>query len=222
MTNSIFALGIVYLIRIMKLSTGLILVFLVLAFSCSKRTKTTGSDLSSVDTLIQSDKKNITSIGVSLHPNTKKAVENWKEYQAVDAILTNFYAISNAEALSNAKELSGVVIKLKDSIRDEKLVTPPVKARINILHNECLRLNDMSNIPAITPEEVKATIQRVLDAFSSLNAKLNSLYSVDELESELRLDPDFLEILNDTTNAAALDFSLLNPPKKPIQNKPLN
>lgn len=206
----------------MKLSTSFILLFLTVAFSCSNRTKITDSNLNSVDTLIQSDKKNITSIGVSLHPNTKKAIESWKEYQSVDAILTNFYAISNAEALSNAQELNGLVISLRDSIRDEKLMTPPVKVRINILHNECLRLNDMASIPAIAPEEVKATIQRVLDAFSSLNAKLNSLYSIDELEGELKLDPDFLEILKDTTNTEELDFSLSKPPEKPIRNMPVN
>lgn len=200
----------------MKLSTVLILLFLVVTFSCSNRTKTTVTNVNSVDTLIQSDKKNITSIGVSLHPNTKKAIETWKEYQSVDVILTNFYAISNAEALSNAQELSGLVTTLKDSIRDEKLMTSSVKAHINILHNECLRLNDMANIPAITTEEVHATIKRVLDAYSGLNAKLNSLYSIDELESELKLDPDFLEILKDTTNTEELDFSIA----KPIHNKP--
>jgi len=204
----------------MKLSTALIFLFLAVAFSCSKRTKTTDSNSNAVDTLVQSDKKNITSIGVSLHPNTKKALETWKEYQSADAVLTNFYAISNAEALSNAQELSDLVISLKDSVRDEKLMTSSVKAHINILHNECLRLNDMANIPAITSEEVHATTKRVLDAYSGLNAKLNSLYSIDELEGELKLDPDFLEILKDTTNAEELDFSISKPLAKPIHNKP--
>ena len=192
----------------MKISTSILFVLFVFAYSCSKQSQTEVSNSNSLDSLIHIDKKNITSIGVSLSPSTKKEIENWKEYQLVDAVITNFYAISKAEALSNAQELSRLVTNLKDSIRSEKHKNPSIKTRINILQNECLRLEDMSNIPAITPEEVTATVKRTLEAFSGLNAKLNSVYAVSELENELILDPDFLKILNDSINTDDLNFSL--------------
>lgn len=197
----------------------LILFSLVFVFSCSKQTKESDTKTSVSDTIKQSDKKNINSIGVSLRPNTKKEIADWKEYQLVDAILTNYYAISNAEALSNAQELSGLVINLKDSIRNEKLMTSSVNARINILHNECQRLNDMASIPAITPKEVTATITNILEAFSGLNAKLNTLYAVRDMENELELDPDFQKILNDTTGNSLWDVKEIQKEKSTNQNQ---
>lgn len=212
----------------MKPYIVLIIFSLVFVFSCSKQTKKSDTETSVSDTIKQSDKKNINSIGVSLRPNTKKEIAGWKEYQLVDAILTNYYAISNAEALSNAQELSSLVISLKDSIRNKKLMTPSVNARINILHNECQRLNDMASIPAITPKEVTATITNILEAFSGLNAKLNTLYAVRDMENELDLDPDFQKILNDTTGNSLWDVKEVkevqkekstNQPRKNLLNK---
>jgi len=182
-----------------------LIVFLIVVYACEKQNKTKDTELSVVDTINIFDKKYINRIGVTLKPNTKKQIKGWKEYQLVDAILINYYAISNAEALSNAQELSRLVIKLKDSISDEKLMMPSIKARISILHNECIRLNDMASIPAITPKEVSETITRILAAYSGLNAKLNSVYGVKELENELELDPDFLKILNDTIDNSLWD-----------------
>ncbi len=192
----------------MKISTSILFVLFVFAYSCSEQSQTEGSNSNSLDSLIHIDKKNITSIGVSLTPTTKKEIKNWKEYQLVDEVITNFYAISKAEALNNSQELSRLVTNLRDSIRNEKHKDPSLKARINILQNECLRLEDMSNIQAITPEEVTASVKRTLEAFSGLNAKLNSLYAVSDLENELILDPDFLKILNDSTNTEDLNFSV--------------
>lgn len=206
----------------MKSFTTLILiVFIIVISACSKQSKKHDTISPVIDTVKQPDKKNINRIGVSLQPNTRKEIADWKDYQSVDAILTNYYAISNAEALSNSQELSRLVTNLKDSIRDEKLMKPSVNARINILHNECIRLNDMASIPAITAEEVAESITRILNAYSGLNAKLNSLYAVRELENELELDPDFLKILNDSTENSLWDMKKSNEIQKVNTNKKL-
>ncbi len=182
----------------MKLLSIVLVLFFVLANSCQKERKTIEIQSNLQDTLQKNDKKNIASIGVSLHSNAKKKIKNWKEYNLVDAMLTRYFAISNAEALSNAKELSSLVTHMKDSIRDEKLNTASFKARINVLHNECMRLNDMAIIPAISSEEVSLEIKKILEAYSAFNAKLNAIYTVNKLETELELDPDFIKILNDS------------------------
>jgi hypothetical protein len=153
--------------------------------------------------------------GIRLMPNAKKEVTNWKNYQNAATILNSFYAISNAEALSVAKELSGLVNKLKDSIPDEKLRSAAVLTRINILNNECLRLNDMASISSISPQEVAESVKKIAEAYSGFNAKLNSVYAVSALENELELDPDFMNILNDTTNNSLWDVKN----KIEIQNK---
>lgn len=202
----------------MKLFTTFFLIVIVVVSACKPSNKRKNIKQPIVDTIKEPDKKNISKIGVSLRPSTKKEIAEWKEYQLVKDILTNYYAISNAEALSNAQELNRLVINLKDSIRDEKLTTPAVQARINILHNECMRLNDMANIPAISPEEVTATTKRILEAFSGLNAKLNSVYSLRDLESDLELDPDFLKILNDTSHSSPIDLEMSIPQKPNIKS----
>ena len=191
----------------MKFISIVLILSLVLVNSCQKQKKTIGPQLNIKDTTQIGEKRNISNIGIGLHYNAKKEVENWKEYNLVDAMLTRYFAISNAEALSNAKELSGLVTHLKDSIRDEKLNIPPLKARINVLHNECMRLNDMAIIPAISPEEVSIEIKKILEAYSAFNAKLNSIYAVNKIETELELDPDFIKILNDTLNKSSIKIN---------------
>lgn len=49
-----------------------------------------------------------------------------------------------------------------------------------MLHNEALRLQDMADIPSITDEEIKEKVHRILQLYSSLNAKVNSIYSVEK------------------------------------------
>lgn len=191
----------------MKFISIVLILSLVLVNSCQKQKKTIGPQLNIKETTQIDEKRNISNIGIGLHYNAKKEVENWKEYNLVDAMLTRYFAISNAEALSNAKELSGLVTHLKDSIRDEKLNIPPLKARINVLHNECMRLNDMAIIPAISPEEVSIEIKKILEAYSAFNAKLNSIYAVNKIETELELDPDFIKILNDTLNKSSIKIN---------------
>ncbi len=178
-----------------------ILVFSITLFiftSCKNEMNSISIDGVALDTTVVNSTTNINGIGESLKPNAKKAVRNWEEYQLVDAMITRFFAISNAEALSNAKELSTLSKQLKDSIRDKRLQVRSVKARLNVFNNECMRLEDMISISAIKQEEVTFEVKKILEAFSGVNAKLNSIYSVGDLEKELELDPDFQAMINNT------------------------
>ena len=182
----------------MKFFFPLLLFVLILTFSCKENVKNDRLETTKKDTIAAS-KKNKRNISVSLQPTAKKELASWKEYQLVDEILSKFNTISNTEAISNAQELSELVTHLKDSIRDKRLKSPPVITRINILQNECLRLNDMAKIPAITPQEIDKEIDNILYAYAAFNAKINSVIAVRSAENELELDPDFESILNDTT-----------------------
>jgi hypothetical protein len=76
----------------------------------------------------------------------------------------------------------------------------------------------MANIPAITPIEVSSSVKKIIEAYAGLNAKLNSIFAVKEIEKELELDPDFLNILKDTTNKSLWDVN--NTKEKPATQKP--
>ena len=156
-------------------------------FSCKKEkivkneTKTTA-----VDTLKKITKKDIRSIGETLLPAAKKKVKNWKEYQQLDELLTRFYTISPEEALDISKELSRLTKQLKDSVKIKRFKENDISIRINVLHNDVLRLVDMSAIEAIKNTEVKNEIQNILNAFSALNSKINNITNQERLEAEVK------------------------------------
>ncbi len=176
----------------------LILGILVLLVSCNgngPKPETTET----ADTLaVVPNKRNINAIGMTLSPEAQEFVKDWAQYVQFDTFITRYFAISNSEALNNAKDLSKMATELKDSIHFDILQTESVATRFNILDNECKRLADMSNITAITPDEVSLQIKKILEAYSGVNAKLNSVLAVENLETELHLDPDFQAILTQT------------------------
>jgi len=198
----------------MKFSIPLLFSLFIIIVSCEKKLD---------NPIIRTQKKEATAsekrkpLKIVLNPTTKKELKNWKEYQLVDEILSNFSTLSNEEALSNAKELSEFVTHLKDSIVDKRLKSPPLRSRINILHNECLRLNDMASIPAISSKEVRTEIVNIIEAYSAFNAKLNAVFEVRNIENQLELDPDFEKILNDSTHKSKIekiDFESITKSKK--------
>jgi len=176
----------------MKYLLGVVLLLIMQLFSCQREGKQVLDNEKDKDTInIETADKFISNIGETLQPGAKRAVAFWGEYQLIDELLTRYYAISPSEALSNADELNTLSRELKDSIRIKSLEIPEMKARLNVLNSECLRLKDMSEIPAIKQEEVAEKVKDILGAFSAVNAKINSIYAVNTLEKQLDLDPDF-------------------------------
>jgi len=163
------------------------LIILICITSCKKNDIPSDNDkIIVLDTISKNDQKNIRSIGETLAADSKKKVENWPEYQQLDQLLTNFYSISNSEALNLSKELSMTTQQLKDSVKIDRFKEPDISIRINVLHNNVLRLNDMASIPSINPTEVKDEIQKILDAFSALNTKINNITNQEKLEAEVK------------------------------------
>jgi hypothetical protein len=162
-------------------------VFIISISSCIKdKSSQTKNDIIVNDTVKIEEQKDIRSIGETLIPEAKNKIENWKEYQQLDELLTGFYSISTSEALNLSKELSTTTQQLKDSIKIERFKQPDINIRINVLHNNALRLNDMASISTISPTKVKAEIQNILDAFSALNSKINNITNQEKLETEVK------------------------------------
>ena len=120
-----------------------------------------------------------------LNSKAKKLVEDWDEYQNIDELLKQYQNITTNLALLNAKELSVLSRQLKDSVRIEKLNIPAVKTRLNVLHNETLRLADMETIPSITELEVIEENNNILNAYSALNLKINNIVNQENLNEQV-------------------------------------
>ena len=173
-----------------------VFLFFTILFASCQQNKSDVLDVETKDSVVVLNKKNINSIGVVLTPEAHEFTKDWVEYQQFDSFIMRFYAISNSEALQNSKDLSKMATQLKDSIRFTILQSQAVATRFNILESECKRLADMSSITAIKATEVSQQIKNILEAYSAVNAKLNSVLDIENLESELQLDPDFMSILN--------------------------
>ncbi|WP_218598252.1 hypothetical protein [Polaribacter sp. NJDZ03] len=177
----------------------------VLLFSCGNNKQETNKELQETPKLSIPVKhisvENVKTIYAS-------EIENWKELKAVNSFLKKFDKVSPNEALSNALELRDLVISLKDSVKPEIFDTPPFQTRINVLHNEVLRLADLTFIPAITPEEVNLQVDKTIAAFSTVNSKINSILAKKRFEEEIDVDFNFIGI--DSTQMDSISKKSIN------------
>lgn len=166
----------------------LFFIFIIIATitSCKndKNTISKQNDLP-IDSINNANEKIIRAIGETLTPEAKEKVEDWNEYQQLDDFLENFYSSSPNETLNLSKELSTTTKQLQDSLKIERFMQPDVRIRLNVIHNYALRLADMATIPSIETKEVQEETQNILDAFSALNSKINSITKQEQIEKEL-------------------------------------
>ncbi len=167
------------------------LIIFIITFSCAKKQEK-GKPKDSVKSLLSVVKEH--SSVKKVNPIYKEEIEGWKELEAVDNFLGRFKKASANEVLSNALELKDLVKKLKIAIKPDLFIKPAFKARINILYNETLRLSDMTTIPAITADEVHLQTEKIIDAFSAVNAKVNTVFSKKRFEDEIGEDLTFMAL----------------------------
>jgi len=129
-----------------------------------------------------------------INPIFEKEVENWQELNTVHSFIQKFDKVSPNEALSNALELRDLVTILKDSVTPNIFDIPSFQARVNILHNETLRLADLTRIPAITFEDVNLQVNKTIVAFSSVNSKINTILSKKQFEDTVDIKIDYIGI----------------------------
>ena len=121
-----------------------------------------------------------------------KEVKDWKELTAIDSFFVKFRKISANEALSNALELKDLIKSLRDSLKPTEFDVAPLNARINILYNEALRLQDLIEIQAIEAKEVNKQIDKTITAFSNINTKINTILAKKRFENEIKIDVKFI------------------------------
>lgn len=193
------------------------LLFLIILISCKdpvQEQKDTQATTTSEFSIAKAHK-----ILTQIIPANEKEISNWTYYTNLKEFLNKFSKSTPNEALSNALELGTLVKALKDSVKPTILNTPSVSARINLLETESLRLSDMTKISAIKAEEIHYQIDKVFDAFSSLNSKINTVYLQRNLDKNIDLkDFDNLPPLEDVSVQATTKKTLINP-KKSVPKK---
>lgn len=180
----------------MLLKKVILLSLIALIVSCTKTISRKNNEISRDSLIGNTDMVNFQIS--KLNSKSLKLVETWDEYQNINELLNQYQNINANLALLNAKELAVLAKQLKDSIRVERLKIPSIKIRLNVLHNETLRLADMSTIPSITEKEVVEENSNILNAFSALNLKINNIVNQENLNEELNSFIDEVLQLNDS------------------------
>ena len=181
------------------------LLILIFIFSCDKKQETTIQQ-EETKPLLSIEKEFSAVKGVN--PIFKQDVEEWKELRAVDDFLARFKKASPKEILSNAIELKGLVESLKDSIKPDIFNVSSFDARVNIFYNETLRLADMTTIPAIEAEEVNKQTEKIFDAFSAINGKVNTILAKKRFEDAIDVDVKFIGL--DSTKMDSISRKSIN------------
>ncbi|MBT8316739.1 MAG: hypothetical protein HKP59_03875 [Lutibacter sp.] len=197
----------------MRQVLSFLLIILFFTFSCTKL-KSVQEVSENSDSLKVSSDRIVNTITETLNPIAKEAVSEWKEYKNVDDFILKYYNISTTDALYHANELSGLVTLMKDSIRVDLLKGKSIKARFNVLQNETLRLADMSTINSITNKEIKDEVDKIVEVYSAVNSKINTIYKAEELQNSLEID----------TETPSLNIKQQNLPKRRgiISREPVN
>ena len=182
------------------------LVLILFLFSCSKSQTTTTKTIEKPTSSIAKKHDEI----ITIDQKFESKIEAWAEYENFTNFIKRYITISAEDAINNSRELNLLTKSLNDSIIPKFLETPAFNARLNLLLNETLRLYDMSSIPSIKTSEVDNQVTKVLEAFSSVNSKINTIIQQIELDAAID-DVDFNKERYDTTE-------IFEKPKEPEQN----
>ena len=154
-----------------------------------------------------------------IHAKYQTEIEEWQEYENLSVFLNQFATISPNDALNNSRELNDLAKNLVDSLKPVIFETPAFSARVNLLYNQTLRLFDMSSIPAIKANEVNNHIDKVLNAFSSINSKINTTLKQRELELSVE-DINYKKEISKKKTSTEFDIKKFTPrSKKKIKSK---
>ncbi len=121
----------------------------------------------------------------------KDSIANWKGYFRVKKSLEKIKRTTPNEILVVSKDLVKEIKVMRDSISVISLRERGMRARINALYNQSLRLQEMKNIPAITVPKIVKQAKGLFSIFRMINHKINAIYEQKNFEKELIEDEFF-------------------------------
>lgn len=175
----------------MKQKSLLVFIIVVFALSCKKDKDKKNTEVVSIDKY-QNIKDNIV-VFDSFAPVKvvyKDSLLGWKGYFDVQEDLELLKKTTPNEALGLSEKLVKDVALMKDSITVKTLDEKGMRARMNTLYNQALRLQEMKEIPAITVPEITKQTQGLFTLYRMINTKINAIYEQNDFEKEL-LEDDF-------------------------------
>ena len=113
----------------------------------------------------------------------------WKNFFKVRKMLAEKYTTTTpTAALYNATTLKRIAEKINDSLLIYELENAAMHSRLNAFKTAVLRLQDMSNIPAITATEVSEQVREIFYLHDAIVSKINTHYARKEMDSLMLFD----------------------------------
>jgi len=109
----------------------------------------------------------------------------WEGYIKVKESLEKFKKTTPNDILGDAEAFTKDVKFMRESIAISILNERSLKARINALYNQSLRLQEMKEIPSITVEEIEKQVKGMFSIFRMINHKINAIYEQEDFEKDL-------------------------------------
>jgi hypothetical protein len=144
---------------------------------------------------LQSERSHNAIFSDTLTAIATKKLQSWNSYFLFSRFVKeHFSAVSASQALGLSQELLEVVSEMKDSLKLPVLKTKSMYARLHVLYSEVYRLKDMSEISSIKPQEVQLQTAKIIAVFNALNSKINSVYTRNIFDEDLRFDESLFEV----------------------------
>lgn len=158
----------------MKIKVLVTLSLITMVMSCKKTHKDTAENYidNSGEKITEKELSNLDFIEFTLDVTTKKAVENWQEYNQLQEVITNVKKGDLSFFSDNTEVIKTLFKDLVKNIPSE-VNTNATLARIVTLETKLYKLESLYNLSTTSKEELSMVIKEFLQSFSNLNFQMN-------------------------------------------------
>jgi len=155
---------------------------LILLFSgCKKKLENEEAELieqNNTQGVSEKDIEDLDYIDYALDQKTDAIIQDWTEYLQIQDVVNNVKIGDLSFFNDNEKAIKLLLKELKANI-PEALKATSIEARLLVVETKLYKLESLSNLSTTGKEELLATIEEFLVAFSNLNLQMNKKVEFD-------------------------------------------
>lgn len=147
--------------------------FFIVLVSCKKQQDETPLENKNLsEEITEKELSKLEFIEFTLDVKTKKAIEDWQEYNQLQDVITNVKKGDLSFFKDNKQGIKTLFRDLLANIPD-LVNNDATLARIVALETKLYKLESLSNLSTTDKEELSMVIQEFLESFSNLNFQMN-------------------------------------------------
>lgn len=158
----------------MKIKVLVTLSLITMVMSCKNIQEDTTENYTdnNGEKITEKELSNLDIIEFTLDVKTKKAIENWEEYNQLQEVVKNVKKGDLSFFIDNTEVIKTLFKDLLKNIPSE-VNTNATLARIVALETKLYKLESLYNLSTTSKEELSTVIKEFLQSFSNLNFQMN-------------------------------------------------